>query len=394
MDAFAEAYRIDRLTAEFIFPETEQRFREYIKDRWVADTRRAIFLSALFYLMFAVTDYLLMAGNADYWLVLINRVFVCAVGLTAVALSRRHWPHLVNGAMPTGVVSLAMIGFIANVPLVPLEYGVQGMGMMCMLLGVYTFIPNRYIAAVSVSIPASLAYLMVVMGHYGLPLGDMATLVATLLVINILGAMVSWRTNLSQREAYCDQAVLQAANDRLEREAEERRRLEGVLRYRADHDETTGVANRAALFDAAARMIGAAEAEQKPFSLLLLDIDYFKQVSGAYGHMRGDEVLRTLVSVCQSVLAPAHYLGRLGGEEFVALLPETALPEAHRLAERLRQECQRTPVAIAEVAVNFTVCVGVVQRRSGETLSVMLRRADEAVSAAKYKGRNRVELAT
>lgn len=77
-----DKFRIDHLTAEFVYSETEQAFREYIRDAWVQDTRQAITLAAFFYLLFAVTDYLVLGLSRDYWLVLINRLLVCAVGLT------------------------------------------------------------------------------------------------------------------------------------------------------------------------------------------------------------------------------------------------------------------------------------------------------------------------
>jgi diguanylate cyclase (GGDEF)-like protein len=388
-----DAYRIDRLTAEFVFPETEQAFRASIKTTWVHDTRQTIFLAAVFYLLFAITDYMVMGAGPDYTMVLLNRVIVCAVGISAALTGMRLWSLMVNGFIPTLVMTIAMAAFVINVTLIPLDYGVHGMGMMLMLWGVYAFIPNRFIASLAISIAASLAFMMVTVLHFGLALGSMATLMVMLLVTNILGGMVSWRGSVAMREAYCGHAVLSAANDRLEREAVVRGRLEDELRQRADRDDTTGVANRAALFELASRLCAEADATRGSLSLLLIDIDYFKQINGTYGHMRGDEVLRALVGVCRSVLERPHFLARLGGEEFVVLLPETAQVEATRLAERVRAECQRAPVAIAEVAIHFTVCVGVAQRLPGEGLNILLRRADEAVSAAKYKGRNRVEAA-
>lgn len=394
MANLSDIYRLDRLTAEFLFPETERQFRHYIKDSWVSDTRQAIFVSALFYLMFAITDWVTMAGNPDYWLVLLNRVVVCTVGLSAAAMAREWWRYLVNGLVPSFVVVFALAAFVWKVVLMPVDYGVQGMGMMAMLLGVYVFIPNRYINSLVASVSASIAFLLVTLVHFNLALSQMMTLMAMLLVTNILGAMVAWRTSIVMRKSFCDHAVLKAANERLESEAEVRRRLEEVLRRRADQDETTGIANRTALFEAAGRLFAEAEATQRPLSLLLLDVDYFRQLNSTYGHMRGDDVLKALVSVCDAVLEQPHFLARLGGEVFVALFPDTGLAEAAEVAEWVRSECQRMPVAIAEVAIHFTISVGVVQRRPAEPLNVLLRRADEAVSAAKYNGRNRVEVAS
>lgn len=393
LDELSDAFRIDRLTAEFIFPDTEQEFRSYSRASRVRDTRQAITLAALFYLMFALTDFLVMGAGRDYLLVLGNRLGVCAVGLVAAYLCGRYWQQLVNGLIPTVVVATALAAFIVKALMVPLDYGVHGMGMMAMLLGVYVFIPNRFISALAVAVPASVGFLLVVLLHYGLPLGPTATLMALLLVTNVLGAMVAWRMSIMVREEYCNTAVLKAANQRLVSEVEERQRLEDALRQRAAQDETTGVANRSSFFEMAERLVRRSEEKQRPLSLVLIDVDYFKQLNGTYGHMRGDDVLKSLVEVCRATMAPGQELARFGGEEFVLLLPDTHLADAARLADRVRAECQRMPVTFADVTIHFTVSVGVVQRRTNEAINVLLRRADEAVSAAKYKGRNRVEAA-
>jgi diguanylate cyclase len=128
-------------------------------------------------------------------------------------------------------------------------------------------------------------------------------------------------------------------------------------------------------------------------SLLQIDVDYFRQFHATYGHLRSDEVLKALVAVAETLLSGDQYLARLGGEEFIVLLPGTGQDEAVRMAERIRAECQRTPVAMYDVTVHFTVSIGVVQYRQGESLDVLFRRADEAKAVAKYKGRNRVEAA-
>lgn len=387
-----DAYRIDRLTAEFLFPDTEAAFRRSIRETWVRQTRMAIVMAALFYLMFVFTDWVVMRGNPDYFLVMMDRFVVSLVGLSVAYFAPAIWRQMVNGRAPTLVVAVGMAGFVWKALLVPLEFGVHGMGMMAMLLGVYVFVPNRFLNALVVSLAASAGFLLVAVSHFDLSLGQILTLIALLVVTNMLGAMVAWRTSMALRTAFCDQAVLRAANDRLEREAEERRRLEGELRHRADHDDTTGVANRAAFFEAGARLCAEAEEAGRAIALVLLDVDYFKQLNGTYGHLRGDDVLRALVGVCAEVLRQPYYLARFGGEEFVVVLPGLALAEAAAVAERLRAECQRTPVLIADVAIHFTVSAGVAERRPGESLNVLLRRADEALFAAKYQGRNRVEV--
>jgi diguanylate cyclase (GGDEF)-like protein len=388
-----DAYRIDRLTAEFYSPETEEKFQEYVRPRWLHETRYAIRLAALFYLVFAITDFLMMGYGEEYLLVLLIRVAVAGLGLTVAYLSGRYWRQMVSGKLPTMVASVAMAGFIVKTLYVPHDYGAHGMGMMAMLLGVYAFIPNRFIYRLTVSGLTSVAFLIVMMTQYGLPVGPLSYLTTLLVVTNVLGIMVAWRRSMAMHETFTDHAVLKAANERLEREAEVRQRLEASLRKRADVDDTTGVANRATLFERANRMIIEAKETGHPLALVLLDIDYFKQLNGTYGHMCGDDVLRTVVSAATAMLKPGCFLARLGGEEFVILMPDTQAEEAARLADRIRAECQRMPVDKAEITVHFTLSGGVAMWCPGESINVLLRRADEAVSAAKYKGRNRVELA-
>lgn len=393
VDELAESLRIDRLTAEFYYRETEQDFRHYIRDNRIRDTRQAITLAAFFYLAFAITDFMVMHGQDNYLLVMMLRVVVCAVGIGAVIIGQKYWWHLLSGLIPTLVVGFALGAFLISTMIVPLQFGVHGMGMMVMLLGVYVFIPNRYILSLAVATVASLFFVVVVVSRYDLNLGAVATLSALILVTNVLGGMTAYRLSRLMREEYRDHATLRVSHQKLKIAMDERLRLEEVLRRRADIDEVTGAPNRSALFEHAEKMLAWANEGTRPLAVLLCDVDYFKQFNGTYGHLRSDEVLKAMVAVTDALLVGDQYLARLGGEEFLILLPGSDPQEAARLAERIRAECQRTPVAMGDVSVHFTISIGVVQYRHGDSLNVTLRRADEAMSAAKYKGRNRVEVA-
>lgn len=392
MDELAESHRIDRLTAEFAHPEAEQDFRTYIRASRIRDTRLTIGLAGVLYMAFAYTDYLMLGSEGDYRLALTSRIGVCLVGLVGALLVSRYSRWLLNGVIPTVVVSIAMVDFMLISLWVPYDYGSRGMAIMVMLFGVYAFIPNRYFLSLCVALVATLAFLILVIFRFHLDFGQFVTLAGHLLVTNLMGAMIAYRLSRLMREEYRDQAIVRCANLRLEIEMDERERLEEALRRRAERDDATGIANRSVFFDVAGRMLAEAERGQAPMLLLLVDVDYFKQLNGTYGHMRCDEVLRSLVTVCQAAMTNDSHLARVGGEEFALLVPGGDLLEAGKLAERIRAQCQRTPVAMAEVYVHFTVSIGVVRQRPGEPVDALLRRADEAVSAAKYKGRNRVEV--
>lgn len=387
LENFAEQHRVDWLTAEFYHTGTEARFREYIRDSRIRDTSLAIALAGTLYLAFVYTDIAYSKSMAEVLYAILSRTGVFLVGLAGAYLAARYPKWLLNGVIPSTVASIALVQYLMIMHWIDYEFGVRGMGMMVMLFGVYVFIPNRYQLALMVAVFFSIAYLISSLTLFRVDSNQFSGLIGHLLVTNLMGAMIAHRVSRLMREQFRDQALVTQANLRLHVEMEERQRLESALRQRAENDEVCGVANRGALFERFGRM------QHDDVILLLIDVDYFRQIKGTYGHLRSDEVLRTLVSVIRSLLGENQFFGRLGGEEFVVLLPRVGLDEASALAERIRAECQRTPVIMEDLNVHFTVSIGMIKYRPGESFNVALRRADEAAAAAKYKGRNRVEVA-
>jgi diguanylate cyclase (GGDEF)-like protein len=128
-------------------------------------------------------------------------------------------------------------------------------------------------------------------------------------------------------------------------------------------------------------------------SLLMLDIDHFKVINDTYGHAAGDAVLVSLADCLQQRQRASDRTARVGGEEFVVLLPETAYQNALLLAEQLRQKVEDLPVTIEGVAspIRFTVSIGASHYVQGEgSVDGMLTRADKGLYVAKKEGRNRV----
>jgi diguanylate cyclase (GGDEF)-like protein/PAS domain S-box-containing protein len=172
----------------------------------------------------------------------------------------------------------------------------------------------------------------------------------------------------------------------------ERKGLERELRRLATIDSLTGAFNRRHFLAAAAQEMERAVRYGSPLSVLMIDIDHFKQVNDRHGHALGDEVLRKVVDVCRANLREVDVFARLGGEEFAALLPETALAGACGLGERLRRAVAETVVPAAGADLRVTVSLGLVQRAEDETsFDHLLRRADQALYRAKQGGRNRIE---
>ncbi|HEU6438528.1 MAG TPA: diguanylate cyclase [Nitratidesulfovibrio sp.] len=170
-------------------------------------------------------------------------------------------------------------------------------------------------------------------------------------------------------------------------QVEDTKRLEQL----ATTDELTGVSNRrhfmARLEDEATR----SQRYARPLSVLLLDADHFKSVNDTWGHEAGDMVLRHITDVMGLSLRENDLIGRLGGEEFGVLLPETALDRALRTAERIRSAVEDAPVAVRDVWIGCTVSVGAAEYRgANDSLDDLMRRADHMLMRAKESGRNRV----
>ncbi|MCR6629802.1 MAG: diguanylate cyclase [Magnetospirillum sp.] len=173
----------------------------------------------------------------------------------------------------------------------------------------------------------------------------------------------------------------------------ERKGLERELRRLATVDPLTGAFNRRYFLSAAVQEMERAARYGTPLAVMMVDIDHFKRINDLHGHALGDEVLKQVVEVCRANLREVDVFARLGGEEFAALLPQTAMPGAHGLAERLRRAVAEMLVPIAGQDVRVTISVGVAERHSDETrFDHLLGRADQALYCAKQAGRDRVEI--
>jgi diguanylate cyclase (GGDEF)-like protein/PAS domain S-box-containing protein len=171
----------------------------------------------------------------------------------------------------------------------------------------------------------------------------------------------------------------------------ERKHMEQELERQAHTDFLTGAASRRHFLARAEEAIRLARRYSHPLSLLMLDLDHFKAVNDTHGHHVGDLVLKALVQVSWQTLRDVDVLGRLGGEEFAILLPETDADHALQVAERLRQTVAAAKVPFDDGSIDFTVSIGAATLVDSDTdIDTFLNRADEALYEAKRTGRNRV----
>lgn len=167
--------------------------------------------------------------------------------------------------------------------------------------------------------------------------------------------------------------------------------LQRELHLLARVDSLTGVKNRLALTETAAQLLSQAGRVGRPLGVLMIDADHFKSVNDRFGHGGGDKVLLALVGSIRTTLRAGNVIGRVGGEEFVVLAPDTGLEQALVLAERIRETVETTPLLVDGHLLQLTVSIGAVAAAPGEhDVKGLLQRADAALYAAKRAGRNRV----
>ncbi len=172
--------------------------------------------------------------------------------------------------------------------------------------------------------------------------------------------------------------------------AETKRRLHEETRL----DSLTGLHNRRAFEEMIQREVQLAARDNTPLTLLMMDLDHFKQLNDTWGHALGDRALRTFGGVLLTVTGTRDAVARLGGEEFAILLPGRSPRSAVSLAERLRATVEGLRLSEGEELVRFTVSIGLSSLQAGEVgFEPMLRRADRALYKVKRSGRNRVLLA-
>lgn len=175
----------------------------------------------------------------------------------------------------------------------------------------------------------------------------------------------------------------------------ERRVLQQELERQARTDSLTGISNRRYFMQRAEQELARSRRFGHTLSTLMLDIDFFKAVNDSHGHAVGDLVLIQLAKIACNEIRDVDVLGRIGGEEFAALLPETDTQMAAQVAERLRQEIEAASVPIEQgPAIRFTVSIGVATLCDDDAgIDALLKRADQALYEAKQSGRNRVCIA-
>jgi len=168
-------------------------------------------------------------------------------------------------------------------------------------------------------------------------------------------------------------------------------RLVERLKHQAEIDHLTELFNTRALSKLAEKALATARRNSTILSVLILDIDHFKGINDNYGHAAGDRVLHNFASMLSEGIRPSDVVGRIGGEEFLILLPETVKEEALKVAERLRSTVEEMNFRHEGYSIYFTISIGITSTDGrNKSFDLIMREADTALYQAKREGRNRV----
>ncbi|MGA7522323.1 MAG: diguanylate cyclase [Acidobacteriaceae bacterium] len=175
----------------------------------------------------------------------------------------------------------------------------------------------------------------------------------------------------------------------------ELKRARENLHYRATHDSLTALLNREAILDMLDRELARSQRERAPTSVLLADLDHYKNVNDMYGHPVGDQVLREVARRFMRAVRSYDLVGRYGGEEFLLILGGCSAAEGMARADQLRHSIEASPIATSSGAIPITISIGVLpaQEWAFPPVEDILREVDVALYAAKADGRNRCRLA-
>jgi diguanylate cyclase (GGDEF)-like protein len=306
--------------------------------------------------------------------------FVCC-GLLGLAWGMATWFVWASDRFLFYIITLCVlvgVSFICMVVMAPLRRAMPAfaVGLTVLILAQLMTIDNQ----VNLEIGVGWVVMVAVQWQYALSLRRELVRQIDSSVRNVI--LVEQLTQVSRE--------LSAANLEKESRNDELKAVMDKLNRLVTFDQLTGAYSRRYFLEELDRQVALHERHRAPVSLVMLDLDHFKLINDQHGHSVGDRALRAAAMSTRSQLREGDMLGRIGGEEFMALLPMTDRTAAVQLAERLRLALEAVELVEGEVTIHIHASMGVAELQPDEDASAWMRRTDEALYLAKNGGRNRV----
>lgn len=360
--------------------EFELRFREHYLAADARQTRIAIAVWLVPVLFFAYPDYLIFGLSPAFTGLLTLRIAFCAFSLYTIGAMRKvvtvrdyEYVFLRWAAFAVCAVLLFNYSWAAFVP-------PNGAITMLILFSSYMVFPNRL--SVRLIPPITLSIGNIVLQWQFIATASpysLLTMFVAIVMVNVLGIVFSSSLHKHRRTEF---------KARLEET-----RIKEELHRLASTDDLTGIFNRRKLIQLASKEFERFRGENQPMSVLMIDIDHFKKLNDNFGHEIGDQILAKFTAYVAENIRVQNIWGRLGGEEFVLVLPGLPSEAAKSISEQLRQELKGKPMFAQLEAGAFTISIGLTEANAQDmSFSDVLKRADEALYKAKHNGRNQTAM--
>jgi diguanylate cyclase (GGDEF)-like protein len=381
-DEYRQHFAIDNRSGAFINSDVEADFQRARRDTGCKSFLFVTIVVLLVVVIGIAIDALDLTGGKRQ-LAVGMRIVVAISLLTILAILVRHRSALtslvvVEALAITALTFVTAITRGASEGMSPGDYALPTVMVAVGFLFLLPSTPRTWFIMIIIFMLGNIITLWVLVGqaHLNTVIFTGVQSTAGILVAAYLG----FRDKMRQREEFASSGMSKVLAEKLSK--------------LATTDSLTGVANRREFFHVARKEISRAQRNDRVLSVLMFDIDHFKNINDQYGHAAGDDVLINIADTCQKALREIDTLGRLGGEEFGILLPETDLAEATKVAERLRQSMKVIRPGGSATTGTVTMSVGAAQwRASHEDFEELMARADRALYDAKRAGRNQVSVA-
>ncbi len=392
MTTSSKEYKISKWLAEFKNRDTELAYQKYFQHMINRQLRIVLIVWAILLLLFAVPDLEALGATRPFFYLLSYRMVIALTLLLVAIHIKSETDFFKISYIITAIVIAGFTGFMLLFHFRPdIVQWIVGV-IMIQIVALMMFIPIRF----------SLAFLG---GLYGVLItlatrwamgSSKANLIGLFFVLMlpfVLGAATAMRLGVSQRKQFALLSQTEEINQELALEIDRRRALELKLTEMAATDPLTGLYNRREYEMLFTHEIERARRADTPLSVCIVDLDHFKKINDSYGHGAGDEVLRRTANLLKDKLRSMDIVGRLGGEEFIILLPQTTIDQAAMIGNRLLEALAATEIETGVVTIRITATIGIAQLLEKDPdFNAIIQRADEALYRGKETGRNRVEI--
>ncbi|HVC50355.1 MAG TPA: diguanylate cyclase [Burkholderiales bacterium] len=385
---------ISTMNAEFIHPQLEKNYRQGVMNQTGHHTTFSLLFTSLYFTALATYNFISLSPQYGFFVPLGFPLVVVILSLVFAGVSLLHPSLFSNGWGITIIEAAGFASFFLTVLLHSNELTINCMNMIFMIMAVYLFIPNRFIMAICTSALASLVFAFMIITYYKPVLPDLIAIYFMMISANIFGGISANRINVMRRLEWSSLAAQKKNNSQLMQEIAIRRQLEERLRQLARSDALSDLNNRSAFLDLAQKEFQRARRYDEPLSLMILDVDFFKRINDNYGHATGDETIRNIGQLLKNSIRNIDIAGRLGGEEFVILLPHATIEHSYEVAERFRQALTEIHIDTPQGPLRLTASIGLALcSKEDHSIEATLSRADKAMYTAKKSGRNQVKVA-